>query len=71
MAVNELVEAVIHVVDVLEEGGHDFRLVFRTYKVVREATSGETRGDLGVLTFLVVTFLVATCRAADASDPRT
>lgn len=58
---NELKEALIHVADGLEEGGHRLRLVGRAREVVREAASGETRGDLGVLT---------RC-AANASDPWT
>ncbi len=55
---NELEEALTHVADVLEKGGHGVRLVGWALKVISEAASGETRGDLGV-------FLR---RAANASD---
>ncbi len=58
---NTLVEALIFVAEVTEEGGHGLLLVARALKVVREAASGEVccglRHPVG--------------RSANASDPGT
>ena len=63
-AVNVLVEVMMLVAKFIKEGWHDLVLIVWAQKIVREAATGDFRGDLG-------TGPTVARRAANASDIRT